>query len=636
MRNTLPFLLATVFGINGLAATCMAAVEIWVSPNGSDENPGTLEQPLLSPAMALRKAREMRRLKDPAVAEGIHIILRGGTHRLTVPLRVRPEDSGTEAGPTVFRSLPGETPVLSGGIPIEGWRKLPSTLLGLSSEAVENVWVADVPQFHGRMLEFRQMWVGDQKAVRAREPNVGKMIRLTGWKRDKEEAWIPKALAGPYVDSSQLEMTIQQAWEIAHLRVKSIAVEGDEACLKFHEPESRLEFEHPWPQPTMDPKGAPFFLRGAAEFLDQPGEWFLDRRAGHVYYWPREGEDLTEASVVVPALETLVEVTGSRDRPVSHVQFQGIGFQHTTWLRPSLKGHVPHQLGMYHYEAYGLHPKGTPEWRSLDNQAWVGRPPAAAAVRHVHHVDFLRCRFEHLGATGLDYVIGTHDDRIEGCQFREIGHNGIQMGCFQKDGIEIHLPYIPKDMREVCRNERIANNLITDCGNEDWGCAGIAAGYVRQCTIEHNELSNLPYSGISIGWGWTRDLNAMKDNRVVANHIHHVATHMSDTAAIYSLAAQPGSLIAENYIHSIKMSPYVHDPEHWFYLYLDEGSTDTTVKNNWCPAEKFLANATGPGNVWENNGPQVSDEVKQSAGLEPEFRDLLPEDESTHQDQSAN
>ena len=75
------------------------------------------------------------------------------------------------------------------------------------------------------------------------------------------------------------------------------------------------------------------------------------------------------------------------------------------------------------------------------------------------------------------------------------------------------------------------------------------------------------------------------------------------------------------------MSPYVPDPDHWFYLYLDEGSSFITVRDNWCPAEKFLKNANGPGNVWTNNGPQVSEKIKNAAGLEPAFQDLLKPDE---------
>lgn len=318
-----------------------------------------------------------------------------------------------------------------------------------------------------------------------------------------------------------------------------------------------------------------------------------------------------------------MQVQGTVDRPVSHIEFHGLQFQHTTWLRPSLKGHVPLQAGMYLTEAYWLEPKGTPEWRSLNNQGWVGKQPSAVSVSGAHHVNFHRCSFEHLAATGLDYMEGTHNDKITGCLFRDIGGNGIQIGGFQEGAIETHLPYNPQDERLICQKELVANNYLTDCANEDWGCVGICAGYVRNVVIEHNEVSDVPYTGISLGWGWTRDENAMRNNVVFANHIHHYATELSDTAAVYTLSSQPGTIINENYIHDVTMSPYVHDPEHWFYLYLDEGSSNISVKDNWCPAEKFLANSNGPGNVWENNGPEVDKAIQENAGLEPEFRDLL-------------
>ena len=120
--------------------------------------------------------------------------------------------------------------------------------------------------------------------------------------------------------------------------------------------------------------------------------------------------------------------------------------------------------------------------------------------------------------------------------------------------------------------------------------------------------------------------NALRDNFIHANHVHHIATRLGDTAGIYILSVQPGTAISENYVHDIKMSPYVPDSDHcWYYLYLDEGSSFITVRDNWCPAEKFLKNANGPGNVWENNGPQVSDKIRAAAGLEPAFQQLLLE-----------
>ena len=117
-----------------------------------------------------------------------------------------------------------------------------------------------------------------------------------------------------------------------------------------------------------------------------------------------------------------------------------------------------------------------------------------------------------------------------------------------------------------------------------------------------------------MGWGWNQQTCAMANNVVRANYIHHYARHMYDTAGIYTLGSQPHTFIEENVVSDIYTPGYVHDPEHWFYLYTDEGSSYITLRNNWTPSEKYLKNANGPGNTWENNGPQVADSIRTQAG----------------------
>lgn len=601
-------------GIGLAFAAPLFAAELWVSPDGADTNPGTKAQPLATPAHALRQARELRRLRDPSVAEGVRIVLRGGEYALVEPLMIRPEDSGTTASPTVIAAASGEQPVLSGGVSITGWK--PGT---------GKIWVAPAPRFNGRQLEFRQMWVEGKKAVRARTPNGNGMERLVAWDQAKREAWIPAKAALP-ARTDGVEMVLVQMWELAVLRVKTHEVQGERARVTFHDPESRVEFEHPWPPPVFSEKygNSAFFLANAIDFLDEPGEWFEDLQAGLVYYWPREGEDLAKARVVVPALESVMQVTGTLDRPVAHVTFERIGFAHSTWLRPSTHGHVGAQAGLYLIDAYSLRPKGTPDSVRLDNQSWTGRPPAAVSAVGAQFLRFTRCRFERTAANALDLVSGVTDSIVEGGVFRDIGMNGLMVGEFSEGGFESHLPWDPADERATCARLRLANNVITDAANEEWGGVALAAGFVRDTTIEHNEIFNTSYSGISLGWAWTRTPNAMRRNLVRANHIHHVATRLSDTGGIYLLSAQPGTIVSENSVHSIVMGPWVHDTELWFYYYADEGTSYTIWRDNWCPTEKIMKNANGPGNLWENNGPQVSEKIKAAAGLQQEFKDLLP------------
>lgn len=601
------------------------AGEIYVSPSGSDNNPGTKDKPMATVTMALRKAREIRRLNDLGVAGGIRIIVQQGTYELYEPIFVRPEDSGTPQSPTTIEAAPGEKPIFSGGISVTGWSRPKEKIAGLPASAQGQVWVAAAPEVGGRTVEFRQLWINEQKAVRARDRNGDSMNRILNWNHKEEKCWIPLSKTTSLNKTSSLEMVIHQWWAIAILRVKSMKVEGDSAELSFHQPESRIQSEHPWPAPWLSKKtgNSAFYLTNAVQLLDQPGEWFLDMQNRRVIYWPRQGENLRTANVVAPVLPTLLSVQGTADNPVSYVSFKGLDFRYTTWLRPSQFGHVPLQAGMFLLDAYKLKIPGTPDKKGLENQAWIGRQSAAVELSYVQHTGFDRCRFTHMAATGLDYVRGSNFDSITGCYFYDIGGTAIQAGTFSDPAFETHLPFNPTDERELCRNLSIKNNYITHVTNEDWGCVGISAGYVQGINIEHNEVSEISYSGICVGWGWTRTLNAMRNNRIHANLVHHYARNMYDVGGIYTLSAMPGSSITQNHIHSIYTARYAHDPEHFFYMYLDEGSSYITIKDNWLEKDKIMKNANGPGNVWENNGPMVSDSIKNAAGLEAEYRDIL-------------
>ena len=605
-----------------LCSHWLLADEIWISPKGSDFNDGTRQSPKATLTSALRQAREWRRTEDNRIQGGITIYMEGGTYAFHEPVFIRPEDSGTKESPTIIRSVDDEKVILSGGISINGWKKQ------------GKVWVADVPAFNGRPLDFRQLWVNGKKAVRARDvEDFEKMNRTCSVDEKNEILYVPAVSIRRLIDNKgnlkakYAEMVLHQMWCVANLRIRSVEVQGDSAAIRFHQPESRIQFEHPWPRPMVTTNGhnSAFYLTNARELQDVPGEWYHDIDARKVYYYPREGEKMQEAEVIVPAVETLVQVEGTLDRPVCHIRFEKITFSYTTWMRPSEKGHVPLQAGMYLTDGYRIDPKMQRNYLNhpLDNQGWLGRPAAAVRVVAARQIDFERCRFEHLGSTGLDYEEAVQGGVVCGCLFRDIAGNGLLVGSFSPAAHETHLPYDPADRREVCTQQHINNCYFTEIGNEDWGCLAIAAGYVGDVNIEHNEISEVPYSGISLGWGWTQTVNCMRNNRVHANLIHHYAKHMYDVAGIYTLGSQPKSYVTENCVHSIYKPGYVHDPNHWFYLYTDEGSSFITVRDNWTEGEKYLQNANGPGNVWENNGPKVDNDVRECAGLEAGYKDLL-------------
>ena len=593
------------------------AGEIYVSLQGNDKNPGTKEAPFNTLNRAIKQAREWRRLNWPEVAGGIYIRLEEGVYAQRNSLFLRPEDSGTPDSPTVICAVDGAHPVISGGVAVTGWKR------GCNHPAVpeklkQKIWSAEAPLIGNRRVETRQMWVNGHKVQRAAQFPDGGLERMIDFNPEEQTITIPVSQSvNPkrLQNAGQLEMIVHQRWAIAILRVKSIDAKDGQAVVRFHEPESHLEFAHPWPQPVIggEKGNSSFCLTNALELLDQPGEWFQEYPSGTIYYYPQAGENMETAEVIIPTLETLVTIDGTLSRPVKHIQFNGITFAHTSWMRPSYQGHVTLQGGFPLLDAYKLQEPGLPEKAELENQAWITRPETAIRVRGAEHIDFKRCTFRHLSSTGLDYEWAVTASSVEDCQFTDIGGTALLVGAFPDGGFETHVPFIPADVRELCSHITIRNNFISNVTNEDWGCVGIGAGYVRNMDISHNEVCHLNYSGICVGWGWTSLESGMCNNRIEANYVHHFARRLYDAGGLYTLSNQPGSVMRNNRIEHLIEAPYATN-DRAFYIYLDEATDGYTMENNWCPTERFDSNRPGKKNVWKNNGPQVADSIKYKAG----------------------
>ena len=593
------------------------AGEIYVSLQGNDKNPGTKEAPFYTLNRAIKQAREWRRLNRPEVAGGIYIRLEEGVYAQRNSLFLRPEDSGTPDSPTVICAVDGAHPVISGGVAVTGWKR------GCNHPAIpeklkQKIWLAEAPLIGNRRVETRQMWVNGHKVQRAAQFPDGELERMIDFNPEEQTITIPVSQSvnsERLQNAGQLEMIVHQRWAIAILRVKSIDVKDGQAVVRFHEPESHLEFAHPWPQPVIggEKGNSSFCLTNALELLDQPGEWFQKYPSGTIYYYPQAGENMETAEVIIPALETLVTIDGTLSRPVKHIQFNGITFEHTSWMRPSYQGHVTLQGGFPLLDAYKLQEPGLPEKAELENQAWITRPETAIRVRGAEHIDFKHCTFRHLSSTGLDYEWAVTASSVEDCQFTDIGGTALLVGAFPDGGFETHVPFIPADARELCSQITIRNNFISNVTNEDWGCVGIGAGYVRNMDISHNEVCHLNYSGICVGWGWTSLESGMCNNRIEANYVHHFARRLYDAGGLYTLSNQPGSVMRNNRIEHLIEAPYATN-DRAFYIYLDEATDGYTMENNWCPAERFDSNRPGKKNVWKNNGPQVADSIKYKAG----------------------
>jgi len=553
-------------------------------------------------ADAIKQAREWRRLARKGLPEyqakiegGINIRILSGVHTLTKPLFIRPEDAGTESSPT--RIIGENGSVISGGVKVEGWKKHSG-----------NIYVATTPLHNGRLVETRQLWANGKKAILAQSDKIGVLSRITDFDKDSKKIIIPKsnviskAIMSRFGNnaiansSSCLTLLQCQRWAIAYLRVKEAKDLGNgNIALSFYEPESELEFSHPWPQPVVEEGNhSAFTLQGAYEFLDEQDEWIQD--GDKIYYYSKNGKP---SDVIIPSLTTLINIEGSEQTPVTYFSVENISFEHAAWIRPNIEGHVTLQGGFRMLDAYKLPIEGLYHKAGLENQAWIVRAESAVNAKNCRSINFKNCHFEHLAATGLDLISNVSETVVEGCKFHDIGGTALQLGDFGEGSFETHIPYIPTDASKLCNNVIIRGNEIHNATNEDWGCVGISAGYVRDVLIEENHVYDLNYSGICVGWGWTKLDSSMKRNIIRRNKVHDFAKQLYDAGGIYTLSYQPESQIVDNEIYNIGIAPYATN-NRAFYIYFDEATDGFLVKGNKMysdhkiPNEKFGYNQPGP------------------------------------------
>lgn len=552
---------------------------IYVAPTGSD---GTGNGSAQAPYLTLQAARETARtLITEDMSSNITVVLREGIYKLDQTLELGPNDSGRNGYDVVYRAYPGEKPVLSGGDVITGWT--------LDSPGVYKAPVGD--------LEFRQLYVNDTRAIRARTPDAGVFFRVQTWDNtNKKLNVLPEDVSAIDDQASPIELIVQTMWSDQHLRVQSIDVNGSTASIKPVSAEGNIVFARG--APKRDNK-ASYHMENSMQFMDSAGEFYLDQTSGLVYYRPRANEIMDSAQVVAPRLETLIRLSGTIDEPVKHIRFEGISFEHAGWNEPTHSGYVPTQANFSSEQSYKL-------------------VPAAISVQYARNLQFERNQFRHLGGNGVDLYQGTADVELIGNVFADISGNGINM--------DSTLVKYQSDPRSIVKRTRVANNFITQIGQDYYGAVGIFAGYTEDLTIEHNEIFDLPYSAISVGWGWTRAQTALKNNVVRYNDIYDVLNLLVDGAAIYTLSNQPNSSIHDNFVHDMARSPWSSADTSFqtVGIYLDQGTEGYKVENNVLlkvPTKIFSGNTIfGTNTFYGNYGDSIA--VKQGAGLEPPYKDI--------------
>ena len=542
MRRTIWLLLAIGWSLSW--DPLYAENHFFVAPDGRDENPGTLAQPFASLEQAREAIRELRRTQPGA--ERVTVFLRGGTYFIKRPLVLSSRDAGTETAPLTFCAYQKEEPIISGGQRIVGWKKKKVNKLDL--------WAVSLPEVKSGAWSFHQLWVDEERRQPARHPNQGYLQVQRLPKRTPESKWTDgddqfsyRAGDLPAGLRADGEVVVMNRWVESRLPIKT--VDATQHTLHFSK---RSVFR-------LDDNDL-YYVENSLAALDQPGEWYLDRNEGMLYYLPKLGEEIDKFTVIAPRLSQLVRFEGEVDsaRFVEHIHWRNITFSHTEWYFPAdFKSTWPHP-------AAGAAVGGFP-------QAAVG-VPGAVFGQGCRFLKLENCRLIHLGTYGIEWAQACHDNQVIQCEIGDLGAGGIKIGE----------PVLRDQASEQTHDQGIFDCHIYDGGRLFHSAIGIWIGQSYNNQLIHNHIHDFYYTGISIGWTWGYGPALSRGNVVECNHVHHIGVLsngdgpiLSDMAAIYTLGMQPGTLIRLNLFHDIAGLRYGG-----WGIYFDEGSTYILAENN--------------------------------------------------------
>ena len=502
----------------------------YVSPRGNDAWSGKLAEPNRAgtdgPFATLARARDAIRAMQARqpLRKPVTVYVRGGVYTLNATLVFLPEDSGTAQCPITYAAYPGEKPVLSGGRAITGWKKA-------QNGQGNTLWTAEVPRVKEGGWYFHQLFVNGQRRQRARSPNTG-FFHADGIFQAGDPATF-KFHSGDihagWIEQGDVEVVGLEKWAEFRLPLKGVDMATNTATLAAAR------------QPWGDDKDARYWVENAADALDAPGEWFLDRRSGTLSYLALPGEDVVQAPFAAPFLSQLIRLEG-KERTSEFVHdliLRGLTFAYTDWtLAP--KGYVDTQA------AYDI--------------------PAAVELQRARHCRIEQNTFIHLGQYALQIWKGSQDNQVVGNEMTDLGAGGVKVGGW----------FLPETEESATSGTAVSGNYIHNIGIVYPSAVGVWIGQSFGNTVAHNEIADTYYTAISLGWTWGYGPTAAHDNHIEFNNLYNIGRGLlSDMGCIYSLGLQPGTVERNNLCHDVTRYAYGG-----WGIYTDEGSSQITIENN--------------------------------------------------------
>lgn len=480
---------------------------------------------------AIRVCCELRR---SGVLQPVTVYLEKGEYELNSTLEFTNEISNL-----TFESATGnaEDVIISGGKKIEGFKD--STFNG--KKCVKKY----LPEVKEGKLNFTDLYVNGERARHSRFPEKGYLkfaeVENKGLRLDDLSKWVRlkpddvKELSVEEIENATLSYL--HYWIDEHTNIEKYDGKTGKLTMAKHSCFSM----------NGEMTESVYYLENVLSTFKNPGEWYLDKKDGIIYYFLRENENLAGLQVRIPVLSHIADLKGTPDSPVRNIIFKNITFAYSKGDHESQK-------------ANGLAV-------ASDAQA-VAEAKGTVNLEYAQNCGFSGCRFLSYGLHGVNIENGCSHIEINRSVFFDGGAGAVMINGSDSEG----------DIRDRTHSNKISNCKIHHCGRRHMAACGILVKHSYNNDIVHNEIHDLYYSGISIGWVWGYTDSVTRDNYVAYNHIYDLGKKtLSDMGGVYLLGAQPGTVVTNNLIHDI----YAREYGGWA-LYTDEGSAFIQIEKNIC------------------------------------------------------
>ena len=530
-----------------VSCSILPAKKIYISESGNDQNKGSKSQPFFSAEAAQQAVRKIR-TDNPG--RDIRVIFSEGTWFLKNPLIFSAADGGSGKSKVTWEGTPGGKTIISGGRIISGFH-----------DGGLGIWWANVdPDIY-----FEQLYIDGIRAVRARTPNLTdslSRIYLTKSRwvynpdstvRNITVAVKDRELFKNLMPVHEFEMVVFKDWTTSRFHASSLNADPAEIMLKppfaLYDGSYNSIFAG-----SADRYSC--FLEGDPSFLDQAGEWALDKKAHRLYYKPLPGQVPEKIFAIAAVVPRLLEITGENANLVRNLEFRDLKFQDCAYILPVFS-HDGLQAAFYY-------PGNT------EATGGAGLINPAIEMKWAENCKIAGCRLSRIGGNGIRLGEGCRNNLVEQLVATDIGGNGAMIG----------LTFDPlKDSLLLPVNNTFSKCQIYKAGVSFQGSVGVWLGFGAKNEISDSEIYDLPYTGISVGWQWNPLPTSSHGNRILRNKIHHAMQMLGDGGGIYTLGFQPGSVISGNDIHDILRSELNHaSPNNG--MFIDEGSKGYLVENN--------------------------------------------------------